>query len=28
VLEHNGFITVGALTLNGKPALSYICELR
>ena len=28
VLEHNGFVAVGALTLNGKPALSYSCELR
>ena len=28
VLEHNGFVTVGELTLNGKPAVSYICELR
>ena len=28
VLEHNGFVAVGELTLNGKPALSYICELR
>ncbi len=27
-LEHNGFVAVGELTLNGKPALSYICELR
>lgn len=28
VLEHNGFVVVGDLTLNGKPALSYVCELR
>jgi ribosomal-protein-alanine N-acetyltransferase len=28
VLEHNGFVAVGALTLNGKPAMAYICELR
>ena len=28
VLEHNGFVAVGDLTLNGKPAKSYICELR
>jgi ribosomal-protein-alanine N-acetyltransferase len=28
VLEHNGFVAVGPLTLNGKPALSYLCELR
>jgi len=28
VLEHNGFVAQGPLTLNGKPALSYICELR
>jgi ribosomal-protein-alanine N-acetyltransferase len=27
VLEHNGFVAVGDLTLNGKPARSYICEL-
>jgi ribosomal-protein-alanine N-acetyltransferase len=27
VLERNGFVTVGELTLNGKPATSYICEL-
>ena len=27
VLEHNGFVVVGELTLNGKPAMSYICEL-
>jgi len=27
-LERNGFVAVGALTLNGKPALSYVCELR
>jgi ribosomal-protein-alanine N-acetyltransferase len=27
VLEHNGFVAVGELTLNGKPAISYICEL-
>jgi ribosomal-protein-alanine N-acetyltransferase len=28
VLEHNGFVAVGELTLNGKPAMSYICELQ
>ena len=28
VLEHNGFVAVGDLTLNGKPAMSYICKLR
>jgi [ribosomal protein S5]-alanine N-acetyltransferase len=28
VLEHNGFVAVGELTLNGKPAISYTCELR
>ncbi len=28
VLEHNGFVAIGELTLNGKPAKSYICELR
>src|SRR5579872_14730 len=28
VLEHNGFVAVGELTLNGKPARSYLCELR
>jgi ribosomal-protein-alanine N-acetyltransferase len=28
VLEHNGFVAVGELTLNGKQARSYICELR
>ncbi|HEX8981347.1 MAG TPA: GNAT family N-acetyltransferase [Ktedonobacterales bacterium] len=28
VLEHNGFVAVGELTLNDKPALSYVCELR
>jgi ribosomal-protein-alanine N-acetyltransferase len=27
VLERNGFVAVGELTLNGKPATSYICEL-
>ena len=27
VLEHNEFVAVGELTLNGKPAMSYICEL-
>ena len=26
VLERNGFIPVGELTLNGKPAVSYLCE--
>ena len=28
VLEHNGFVAVGELTLNGKPARFYIRELR
>jgi ribosomal-protein-alanine N-acetyltransferase len=28
VLEHNGFVAIGELTLNDKPAISYICELR
>ena len=28
VLEHNGFVAVDELTLNGKPAMSYLCELR
>jgi ribosomal-protein-alanine N-acetyltransferase len=28
VLERNGFIPGDALTLNGKPAISYSCELR
>ena len=28
VLERNGFVAAGELTLNDKPALSYICELR
>ena len=28
VLEHNGFVAVCELTLNGKPAISYICKLR
>ncbi|HLG76786.1 MAG TPA: GNAT family N-acetyltransferase [Ktedonobacteraceae bacterium] len=28
VLEHNGFVAIGELTLNGKPAISYICELQ
>lgn len=28
VLEHNGFVTVGELTLNGKPAESFACDLR
>ena len=28
VLERNGFVVVGELTLNDKPAISYICELR
>jgi [ribosomal protein S5]-alanine N-acetyltransferase len=27
VLERNGFVTVGELTLDGKPAMSYVCEL-
>jgi ribosomal-protein-alanine N-acetyltransferase len=28
VLERNGFVSDGELTLNGKPAISYVCELR
>ncbi len=28
VLEHNSFVAVGELTLNGKPAIAYSCELR
>ncbi|WP_420799283.1 GNAT family N-acetyltransferase [Ktedonospora formicarum] len=28
VLEHNGFVAIGELTLNGKPAMSYIYEPR
>lgn len=28
VLEHNGFIATGTLTLNDKPATSYACDLR
>lgn len=28
VLEHNGFVAGGSLMLNGKPAMSYICEIR
>jgi [ribosomal protein S5]-alanine N-acetyltransferase len=28
VLERNGFVAVGELTLNDKPAVSYTCELR
>jgi len=28
VLEHNGFVAGDSLTLNGKPARSYICELQ
>jgi RimJ/RimL family protein N-acetyltransferase len=28
VLEHNGFVAVGELTLNDKPAISYTCEIR
>jgi ribosomal-protein-alanine N-acetyltransferase len=27
VLERNGFVAVRELTLNGKPATSYVCEL-
>jgi [ribosomal protein S5]-alanine N-acetyltransferase len=27
VLERNGFVPTGELTLNGKPARSYLCEL-
>lgn len=28
VLERNGFVATGELTLNDKPAVSYVCELR
>lgn len=28
VLERNGFVAVAELTLNGKPAMSYICDLQ
>ncbi|HET8842529.1 MAG TPA: GNAT family N-acetyltransferase, partial [Ktedonobacteraceae bacterium] len=28
VLEYSGFVPVSELTLDGKPAMSYICELR
>lgn len=28
VLERNGFVTTGEMTLNGKPAATYLCELR
>ena len=28
VLERNGFVAAGEITLNGKPARSYLCELR
>jgi ribosomal-protein-alanine N-acetyltransferase len=28
VLEHNGFVAGGSLTLNGKPAIAYSCALR
>jgi len=28
VLEYNGFVAGGSLTLNGKPARFYICEFR
>jgi [ribosomal protein S5]-alanine N-acetyltransferase len=28
VLEHNGFVVIGDITLNSKPATSYLCELR
>jgi ribosomal-protein-alanine N-acetyltransferase len=28
VLERNSFVAIGELRLNGKPARSYICELR
>lgn len=27
VLERNGFVATGELTLNGKPAMSFLCEL-
>lgn len=28
VLEHNGFVAAGELTLNGKPAISYMREIQ
>jgi ribosomal-protein-alanine N-acetyltransferase len=28
VLEHNGFVAEGPLSLNGKPAMTYMCALR
>jgi ribosomal-protein-alanine N-acetyltransferase len=28
VLEHNDFVAVGELTLNGKPAITFVRELR
>jgi ribosomal-protein-alanine N-acetyltransferase len=28
VLERNGFVPVGELTLNDRPATSYVCDLR
>ena len=27
VLEHNGFVATGEMVLNGKPAVTYLCEL-
>ncbi|MEY9932795.1 ribosomal-protein-alanine N-acetyltransferase [Catenulispora sp. GP43] len=27
VLEHNGFVATGERMLNGKPAVTYLCEL-
>jgi ribosomal-protein-alanine N-acetyltransferase len=27
ILEHNGFVATGELVLNGKPAVTYLCEL-
>jgi len=27
VLERNGFVATGELVLNGKPAVTYLCEL-
>jgi ribosomal-protein-alanine N-acetyltransferase len=27
ILERNGFVATGEMTLNGKPAVTYLCEL-
>jgi ribosomal-protein-alanine N-acetyltransferase len=27
ILERNGFVAVGEMVLNGKPAVTYLCEL-